>query len=354
MILKNKDNNQNSIDYLSDLLERDLPEDKKRLIERELKNLYSGNKGEESPAYYLDVNVGHNKNWILIHDLRLEHDGDVAQIDHLMIGRMMDVYVVESKNFTYGISINEEGDFCYFYNNKPISIPSPVAQNERHIKLLDRFLNDNDLLPKRLGMTLRPNYRNIVLLSPQSRLTKPKSGLYDCTPVMKADKFIERYKNDVNEDVLSDAVSIAKIISRDSLERFSEKIVLQHKPITIDYIAKFGLKDEQKVEEGVAEYDSSPACPVCAKEMVQREAKKGKNAGNKFWGCTQYPKCRGVLDIDKEIEEPEETEDAEPTCPKCDGAMVKRVSKKGKNAGNEFWGCLSFPKCRGVVSIETK
>ena len=100
MILKNKDNNQNSIDYLSDLMERDIPEDKKRLIERELKNLYSGNKGEESSAYYLDFDFKNRKNWVVIHDLRLEHDGDVAQIDHLMIGRMMDVYVIESKNFT--------------------------------------------------------------------------------------------------------------------------------------------------------------------------------------------------------------------------------------------------------------
>ena len=78
MILKNKDNNQNSIDYLSDLMERDIPEDKKRLIERELKNLYSGNKGEESSAYYLDFDFKNRKNWVVIHDLRLEHDGDVA------------------------------------------------------------------------------------------------------------------------------------------------------------------------------------------------------------------------------------------------------------------------------------
>ena len=352
MILKNKDNNQSSIDYLSDLLERDIPADKKRLIEYELKTLYSGNKGEESSAYYLDFDFGHRKNWVLIHDLRLEHDGDVAQIDHLMIGRMMDIYVIESKNFTYGVSINEEGDFCYFHNNTPISIPSPILQNERHISLLDRFLNDNDLLPKRLGMTLKPRYRNIVLISPTSRLTKPKTGLYDCAAVMKGDKFVERFNNDINDDTLSDALSLAKVVSRDSLERFAEKVVLHHKPITIDYIAKFGLKDDEKVEENAADYKTTPDCPVCGKAMVQREAKKGKNSGNKFWGCTQYPKCRGVLDLEEVAEEVEELVEENPTCPKCDGAMVKRVSKKGKTAGNEFWGCESFPKCRGVVSID--
>ena len=349
MILKNKDNNQSSIDYLSDLLERDIPADKKRLIEREIKCMYSGNKGEETSDYYLDFDIASRNNWVVIHDLRLEHDGDVAQIDHLMIGRMMDVYVIESKNFSYDISINEDGEFSYFYNNQPYTIASPIQQNECHIALLDRFLNDNDLLPKRLGVTLKPKYRNIVLISPKSRLTKPKRGLYDCTPVMKADQFIERFNNDMTDtDALSDAVSIVKVISRDSLERFAEKIVLQHKPITVDYIAKFALKGEEVIEEETADYKTTPDCPVCGKPMVQREAKKGKNAGNKFWGCTQYPKCRGVLDIEEEIVE---VVDIEPTCPKCDGEMVKRVSKKGKNAGNEFWGCKNFPKCRGVVSI---
>jgi ssDNA-binding Zn-finger/Zn-ribbon topoisomerase 1 len=86
--------------------------------------------------------------------------------------------------------------------------------------------------------------------------------------------------------------------------------------------------------------------------MVQREATKGKNAGNKFWGCSQFPKCRGVLTLDEEMSEVEATTQAEPVCPNCNGAMVKRVSKKGKNVGNEFWGCQSFPKCRGVVAID--
>lgn len=352
MLLKNKDDNQNGIDYLSELLERDIPDDKKRLIEREIKNLYSGNKGEKTSAYYLDFEFRESKNWVIIHDLRLEHNGDVAQIDHLMIGRMLDIYVLESKNFTYGVSISDDGDFSYFYNNRPFSIPSPISQNERHIRLLDRFLTKNNLLPKRLGVTIKPNYRNIVLISPESRLTKPKRGLYDCTAVMKADKFLERFKKDMNDDNL---MSLAKVISSDSLNEFAEKVVLHHKPFTIDYVAKFGLKELKQVEEvSSAEYQSSPVCPLCSNEMVQRAATKGKNAGNKFWGCSQFPKCRGVLKMDEEIGEVEATTQAEPVCPNCNGPMIKRVSKKGDNAGREFWGCQCFPKCRGVVSIEKK
>ena len=39
-----------------------------------------------------------------------------------------------------------------------------------------------------------------------------------------------------------------------------------------------------------------------------------------------------------------------PTCPKCGGEMVKRVAKRGSNAGGEFWGCRRYPACRGVRS----
>jgi len=45
------------------------------------------------------------------------------------------------------------------------------------------------------------------------------------------------------------------------------------------------------------------------------------------------------------------TED-DPPCPKFNGPMVKRVSTKGKSIGNEFWGCKDYPTCRGTVSIE--
>ena len=41
-----------------------------------------------------------------------------------------------------------------------------------------------------------------------------------------------------------------------------------------------------------------PSCPKCNSGMVLRETKKGANAGKKFWGCSQFPNCRGVLQAD--------------------------------------------------------
>ena len=41
----------------------------------------------------------------------------------------------------------------------------------------------------------------------------------------------------------------------------------------------------------------------------------------------------------------------EPRCPKCGERMSKRVARSGSNAGNEFWGCSTFPVCRGVRQL---
>lgn len=39
-----------------------------------------------------------------------------------------------------------------------------------------------------------------------------------------------------------------------------------------------------------------------------------------------------------------------PNCPKCGEAMILRTAKKGTQAGQKFWGCSQFPKCRGTIS----
>ncbi|UCV06849.1 restriction endonuclease [Dechloromonas denitrificans] len=36
------------------------------------------------------------------------------------------------------------------------------------------------------------------------------------------------------------------------------------------------------------------ACPQCGSGMVVRTAKRGASAGEKFWGCSRYPACRGT------------------------------------------------------------
>jgi hypothetical protein len=39
-------------------------------------------------------------------------------------------------------------------------------------------------------------------------------------------------------------------------------------------------------------------------------------------------------------------------CPVCGGEMVIRIAKRGRNRGNKFYGCRAFPNCRGTVNIK--
>lgn len=38
-----------------------------------------------------------------------------------------------------------------------------------------------------------------------------------------------------------------------------------------------------------------PSCPKCGAPMLRRRVKSGSRAGLVFWGCSTYPKCRGAL-----------------------------------------------------------
>jgi restriction system protein len=46
--------------------------------------------------------------------------------------------------------------------------------------------------------------------------------------------------------------------------------------------------------EGASSASAAPPCPRCAGQMVRRTAKKGANAGDSFWGCAAFPRCRGI------------------------------------------------------------
>lgn len=65
------------------------------------------------------------------------------------------------------------------------------------------------------------------------------------------------------------------------------------------------VESESQVEESeilkaagdTANIDQAPTYPRCNGEMVERTAKKGARQGQSFYGCTQFPKCRGVVNI---------------------------------------------------------
>lgn len=61
-------------------------------------------------------------------------------------------------------------------------------------------------------------------------------------------------------------------------------------------IGQSGLEHSEKpsVKRDSVDTDTAPACPRCGQAMIQRVAKTGSKAGEKFWGCSTFPACRGV------------------------------------------------------------
>lgn len=42
-----------------------------------------------------------------------------------------------------------------------------------------------------------------------------------------------------------------------------------------------------------------PICPACGKPMVKRIAKSGPGKGKPFWGCSGYPACKAIKEVEK-------------------------------------------------------
>ena len=65
-------------------------------------------------------------------------------------------------------------------------------------------------------------------------------------------------------------------------------------------VAAARLAERQRKKDQPDPSDPSariPACPQCGKPMALRTAKTGKNAGQQFWGCSEYPACKGVVNV---------------------------------------------------------
>jgi len=97
MIIKEKDSSrvEAAISELEGILQQKLTDQKRNLVQKELFALKKGQSGEKDAAYLINFDFGNSENWAILHDLRLRAGGLVAQIDHLLINRFFDFYVLE-------------------------------------------------------------------------------------------------------------------------------------------------------------------------------------------------------------------------------------------------------------------
>jgi hypothetical protein len=237
MIYKDCDNKEPVVVILERMLSLAGP-DKSTLIERELRTLRAGIKGERESACLLDFHLKDATRMAVLHDLRLDlGDGCVAQIDHLLIHRTRRFYVLDTKHFSRSVKITDEGEFLRWnsFRKNWDSTPSPLAQNERHVQVLRKVLQTLDL-----GNCPIESW---VLVAPTARVERPRR--FDSSHVMRTDQFIERMNKSLeNAPTLGVLGGLLRTGLYDSIGDIARKLAALHCPCTTDYMARFGLAKE--------------------------------------------------------------------------------------------------------------
>lgn len=280
------------------------------VIEKDIKLLEYGIQGEKNIAFELKNS---HIPMLILHDLFLRRGELSVQIDYLVITRKK-VFIIECKNLFGNIEINRNGDFIrtiqYGSKSKKEAIYSPITQNKRHLEMIRELRADSkgNVLSKMLfEKSFAATYAPIVVLA------NPKTILYDCyapkeirEKVIRADQLIAyiRKIHEQQEDTISEK----------NMEELAGFFIGLHQENPEDYCAKYAMQEPQTKqaakemnaeknppkEENHAKSDGEevPSCPKCGGEMVLRTAAKGGNAGKQFYGCKSFPKCRGLVSFD--------------------------------------------------------
>jgi hypothetical protein len=299
VVLKDSNDTKEYLKKLQDLLPK-ASGDVKEKIEKEIAIVNAGIFGEDNIMFELK-NSG--MDLVVLHDIYLKTaSGLTAQIDYLVIAPKY-VYVVECKNLFGNIEINNTGDFIRTFQHGKRTykegIYSPITQNERHLKILKecRTENDNFLMRAFKNATFNDFFKGIVVLANPKTVINDRFAKKEIKEkVIRADQLINYIKETEKQSKeLSSSVK--------EMREIGEKYLSMNQEERPDYIEKYEelvkeLSAEQKEEVSEPQETSEELiCPRCGSKLVLRTVKKGDNAGNQFYGCSSFPKCRYVKNI---------------------------------------------------------
>lgn len=291
-------------------LEEILPKakgDLKDRIQKEIAITKAGIAGEENILFELK-NSG--MDMVVLHDIYIEtQDGRGAQIDFIVFAAC-GVFLIECKNLVGNIEIDSKGNFIrtieYGGKNHREGIYSPITQNERHLSVLvDRRKEDKNFLSKMFVQAGTDIYFTtlVVLANPKTIVNDRYAKKEIKNQVIRADQLIKVIKE--KNDATSKLMKYSKTDMKNAAQAILDKNIEERK----DYFVKFEemLKEleaqdnlvETNQDNKSSEENMSPKliCPKCGSELVLRTARNGANAGQKFYGCSGYPKCRYILNI---------------------------------------------------------
>ena len=136
------------------------------------------------------------------------------------------------------------------------------------------------------------------------------------------DKLQEYFKDIINIDYTKEM--------EDDLDKIADG-KLKH----TNLLSRFYEEFEPKVKEAFsnmekkAPEETGELCPNCNSPLVIKRSRYGE-----FIACSNYPDCKYIK---QEKEEPKEIM----KCPKCEGNIIEKKTRKGKI----FYGCNNYPKC---------
>ena len=198
----------------------------------------AGRKAEEQMAFYLRRAFGEDPAFLIFNGLRLERDGDAAQIDHLVIHQHA-VVIIESKSVTSQVRINERGEWSRWYGGSSRGIASPILQGDRQAEFVESYLKvyPEVLGKKELAITVR------VAISDQGTINRPKG--IEPYAVCKADQIPDNLIETIRAGKLVHAMPggltamlgklaktvVGNALTPDAMARLSAFLLEHHRPL---------------------------------------------------------------------------------------------------------------------------
>jgi restriction system protein len=229
----------------------------------------------------------------LLKDVTLPIPQGSTQIDHVIVSRF-GIFVIETKNMKGWIFGNpaHKSWTQQIYRRKH-SFQNPLHQNHLHMMTLKSLLGVSD-----------------------HQLHSVICFIGDCTfktpmPDNVMNRGLVRYIKGKTTQVLTPAqiTRVVEIIQQGRLapnwqthRQHLAQLKARHGGAPRKPLSAAAVPDEQGIPSPVSAQplsDQSPTCPRCGHVMVLRTASRGENRGNQFWGCSEYPTCRGMLTLGK-------------------------------------------------------
>jgi hypothetical protein len=202
----------------------------------EIRKIRTGIKGEQEAAYHISHEFKDSEHTYVAHSLRLVHDGETCQIDHLIFNRhTRRLVIVETKHLKAKVSFNEHGEWTATYDRGTFPIESPTRQAKRHETILKRWLRDT-------GRDVPKDFVCVALLGSKAIISRAAS--IDPVPVVKADMFGVWYQSVVQSSgLIYNAGRYLDRMSHEEAMAFMKAVVSANQPEDVDWGRRFGIRE---------------------------------------------------------------------------------------------------------------